>query len=179
MSPRIFTVIFIDNYQVLSHTQKQGHEFLFKINDSVWSKVTILLLLFFLLMRVLQPVSLEAPAAETELVVSSYRQKADIFHVGLSWTEGLGKYKLSKVITLTPRFLIVNRLSETITFREHGISPPEPSLIKPGEQSAVLVLRSKEEKLLTIAYPGLNSRWQVISPSVCVLLSFISQVTGH
>jgi vacuolar protein sorting-associated protein 13A/C len=110
-------------------------------------------------MGILQPVSLEAPAAEAGLAISSYRQKADTFHVGLSWTEGLGKYKLSKVITLAPRFLVINQLPETISFREHGISPPEPSLIKPREQAAALILRSKEEKLLTIAYPGLNSQW--------------------
>jgi len=30
---------FFDNSLVLSHSQKQGHEFTFKINDSVWSKV--------------------------------------------------------------------------------------------------------------------------------------------
>ena len=132
---------------------------MFKISDSVWSKVTKPIHNYLALMPIRQPLSLEAPAAETELAVSSYRQKADVFHVGLSWTEGLGKYKLSKVITLAPRFLVINQLSETITFREHGINPPQPLLIRPTEQSAILILRSKEEKLLTIAYPGLNSQW--------------------
>jgi vacuolar protein sorting-associated protein 13A/C len=133
---------------------------MFKINDSVWSKVvTLFMLVYSALMRSLQPISLEAPAAETELAVSSYRQKADLIHVGLSWTEGLGKYRLSKVVTLAPRFLVINQLSETITFREHGVSPPQPLLIRPREQSAVLIFRSREEKLLTIAYPGLNSQW--------------------
>jgi len=102
---------------------------------------------------------MEAPAAETALVVASQRQRQDEFHVGLSWSEGLGRYKLSKVLTLTPRFLIKNQLPETITFREHGVNPRERSLVESGERSPFQVLRSGEEKLLTIAYPGLNAQW--------------------
>ncbi|KDR84988.1 hypothetical protein GALMADRAFT_233521 [Galerina marginata CBS 339.88] len=128
---------------LFSHSNKQGHEFVFKISDSVWSKV----------------ISFEAPAAETEFVVTSQRHKTDEFHLGLSWSEGLGKYKLTKVITLTPRFLITNQLPDTITFREHGVTPRERFLSEPGQRSAFQVLRSGDEKLLTIAYPGLNARW--------------------
>jgi vacuolar protein sorting-associated protein 13A/C len=94
-----------------------------------------------------------------ELVVSSQRQKADEFHVGLSWSEGQGKYKLSKIITMAPRFLIKNQLSEAIAFREHGVTPRDRSLVEPGQRCAFQVLRSREEKLLTFAYPGLNAQW--------------------
>ncbi|KAJ3515399.1 hypothetical protein NLJ89_g1777 [Agrocybe chaxingu] len=132
---------------LLSHSQKQGHEFMFKIEDSGWSKL----------------VSFEAPAAETELVVASQRQKADEFHIGLSWAEGLGKYKLSKVITLAPRFIIKNELTEAIIFREHGVTARDRSLVEPGQQCYFQALRHAEEKLLTIAYPGLNARW---SPAI-------------
>lgn len=127
---------------LLSHHQ-EGHEFIFKISDSAWSKL----------------VSVEAPAAETELVISSQQRKADEIHVGLSWSEGLGKYKLSKVITLAPRFLIKNQLPDAIAFREHGVAPREWSLINPGERRPLQILRSGQEKLLTIAYPGLNAQW--------------------
>ncbi|KAF8168100.1 vacuolar protein sorting-associated protein 13 [Crassisporium funariophilum] len=128
---------------LLSHPHKQGHEFIFKISDSSWSKM----------------VSFEAPAAETELVATSQRQRADEIHTGLSWTEGLGKYKLTKVITLAPRFLIKNQLPETIAFREHGVAPRDRSQVESGQRSAFPVLRSGDEKLLTIAYPGLNAQW--------------------
>lgn len=111
---------------------------------------------------------MEAPAAETEIVVVSQKQKADAFHIGLSWTEGIGKYKLSKVVTLAPRFLIVNQLTATITFREHGVSPPERTLIEPEQRAPLLVLRSNDEKLLTIAYPGLNAQWQVLHTVVII-----------
>ncbi|KAF9478514.1 vacuolar protein sorting-associated protein 13 [Pholiota conissans] len=128
---------------LLSHSQKQGHEFAFKIGDSAWSK----------------PVSFEAPAAETELVVTSQKYKGDEFHIGLSWSEGTGKYKLSKVITIAPRFLIRNCLSDTIAFREHGVTPRERSLLESGQRCTFQLLRSGEGKLLTIAYPGLNAHW--------------------
>jgi vacuolar protein sorting-associated protein 13A/C len=104
-------------------------------------------------------ISVEAPAAETELVIPSQKQKAEEIHVGLSWTEGLGKYKLTKVVTLAPRFLIKSNLSEAISFREHGVAPKERSIINPGERCPLHFMRAGQEKLLTIAFPGLNAQW--------------------
>ncbi|KAF8873711.1 vacuolar protein sorting-associated protein 13 [Gymnopilus junonius] len=124
---------------LLSHSHKQGHEFIFRIGDSAWSKL----------------ISFEAPAAETEVVVPLQNQRLDEFHIGLSWSEGLGKYKLTKVISLTPRFLIKNQLPGAITFREH----------ESGQRCSFQVFRSGSEKLLTIAYPGLNARW---SPPISI-----------
>ena len=148
---------------VLSHSQKDGYEFIFKIGESTWSKVNMSCSLressddCFIH---LQMISFEAPAAETELVVTSQRQKADHIYTGLSWSEGHGKYKLSKVITLAPRFLIKNQLPEAIAFREHGVAPKDLSLVESGGRcSNFQLLRSSNEKLLTVAYPGLNTQW--------------------
>ncbi|KAF9270221.1 DUF1162-domain-containing protein [Marasmius fiardii PR-910] len=128
---------------MLSHVSDHGREFVMKFSDSSWSK----------------PYSLEAPSAETPLVVNSQRQRGEI-HVGLSWTEGLGKYKLTKVITFTPRFLLKNNLSEPIAFRQHGVAPRERSLIHPGESMPLQILSgNQDEKLLTVAFPGLNAQW--------------------
>ncbi len=147
---------------MLSHPQKQGHEFIFKVGDSTWSKVWILydvdhvaqhICVFF------QPVSFEAPAAETGMVIASQAHRGTEFHIGLSWSEGIGKYKLSKVITITPRFLIKNGLPNAIAFREHGAAPKERSLIEPGQRCTFQLFRTGNEKLLTVAYPGLNAQW--------------------
>jgi len=108
-----------------------------------------------------QIISVEAPAAEIALAVSSRKQKSDEVHVGLSWSEGIGKYKLTKVITIAPRFLITNNLSEVISFREHGVAPRDRSIIQPGERCPLHVIRMGEEKLLTIAFSGLNTHWLV------------------
>jgi vacuolar protein sorting-associated protein 13A/C len=80
-------------------------------------------------------------------------------HIGVLWTEGQGKYKLSKVITLTPRFLVKNKLGQALHFREKGMPPSERSLLQPGERSALQYTRRGREKLLTVAYSGLNARW--------------------
>ncbi len=86
-------------------------------------------------------------------------QKADEIHVGLSWTEGLGKYKLTKVITLAPRFIVVNNFSQPLAFREHGVAPRGRPTIEPGEKRPLHFLRVGDEKLLTLAIPGLNAQW--------------------
>ncbi|KAJ7254114.1 hypothetical protein B0H12DRAFT_1202424 [Mycena haematopus] len=132
-----------DTRAVLSHPNDKGHEYIFRVGESTWSKVF----------------SFEAPSAETELVVASERQKTDEIHIGVSWTEGLGKYKLTKVITLTPRFLVKNNLSEALSFREHGVAPRERSIIKPGERCPLHFMRAEQERLLTIAFSGLNAQW--------------------
>lgn len=105
-----------------------------------------------------KPVSFEAPSAESELVLPSIKQKVDELHLGLSWNEGSGKYKLTKIITLTPRFLIKNMLQESITFREHG-NVRDRQVLQPGERQAFMAFRKGAEKLLTIAFPGLDAQW--------------------
>lgn len=79
--------------------------------------------------------------------------------MGVSWTEGLGKYKLSKVITLAPRFLVKNCLLEPIVFREHGVAPKDRSVLEPGQRTPLQNMRAAQERLLTIAFPGLNAQW--------------------
>lgn len=106
-----------------------------------------------------QTFSFEAPAAETTMIVASQQQKSDEIHTGLSWSEGLGKYKLTKVVTLAPRFLIKNNLSETISFREHGVAPRQHSSIISGARCSLQSIKTGQEKLLTFAFPGLNAQW--------------------
>ncbi|KZT02705.1 vacuolar protein sorting-associated protein 13 [Laetiporus sulphureus 93-53] len=128
---------------MLSHPNDQGKDFAFRIGDSVWSSV----------------VTLDAPAADTRLAVPSQVQRSEEIHIGLSWSEGLGKYKLTKVITLAPRFIIKNNFSRAIAFREHGVAPRGRSTLDPGERCSLQFIRTGEEKLLTIALPGLNAQW--------------------
>ncbi|KAF8622462.1 hypothetical protein AX15_006983 [Amanita polypyramis BW_CC] len=127
---------------LLSHPY-DGHEFVVKVGESTWSKL----------------IGLDAPSAEAEIVAASQKRKTENIHIGLSWAEGLGKYKLTKVITLSPRFLLKNNLSEAITFREHGNMPRDNSILEPGARCALRVFRADSDKLLTITYPGLDAQW--------------------
>ncbi|KZS92954.1 vacuolar protein sorting-associated protein 13 [Sistotremastrum niveocremeum HHB9708] len=128
---------------LLSHPSEKGTEFVLKINSSGWSKI----------------LNFEAPNAETEVVIPSEGGGQQSTHVGLSWAEGLGKYKLSKVITIAPRFIIKNNLSDPLCFREHGVALQERAAISPQDKTPLLSLRNGADKLLTFAYPGLNTRW--------------------
>lgn len=110
--------------------------------------------------KFLQTVSFEAPAADTRLVIPSDSHRPEEIHIGLSWSEGLGKYKMTKVITLTPRFIIKNTFSEALSFREHGVAPRGRFTLGPGERCPLHFTRAGEEKLLTLALPGLNAQWQ-------------------
>ena len=104
---------------------------------------------------------LEAPAAETSLVIPSETQKNEEIHVGISWSEGLGKYKLTKVITLAPRFVLRNNSHEPIAYREHGATPRGRGVLEPGERVPLHFLRTGDAKLLTLAFAGLNASWYV------------------
>lgn len=80
-------------------------------------------------------------------------------HVGISWEQGQGKYELTKVITLVPRFLVKNNLDRPLNFREKGMPPGEDSILQPSERQALQFTRKGLEKLLTVAYSGLNAKW--------------------
>lgn len=133
---------------LLCHASSSGNEFIFSVGKSSWSKT----------------VSLEAPTADTALAIPSQNQKNEETHVGLSWTEGLGKYKLTKILTLAPRFLIKNNLSEAMCFREHSVVPHGRSVLDPGDRVPLYTLRTRD-KLLTVAFPGMNNQW---SPPISI-----------
>ncbi|KZO93498.1 vacuolar protein sorting-associated protein 13 [Calocera viscosa TUFC12733] len=114
---------------------------LLKIGASDWSK----------------PLSFEAVKADTEVVILSPSGNEEM-HVGMSYSEGLGKYKLTKVITVAPRFLIRNNLGMKVNFREHRSR--DFISVEPGQRAALTSLRSGTSyKLVTFAYSGLNAEW--------------------
>ncbi|KAL5518944.1 VPS13 [Sanghuangporus vaninii] len=127
---------------LLSHVNKKGNDFVFKVGDSNWSQV----------------IRFDAPSAETAMVIPHMSKKSEI-HVGLSWSEGSGKYKLTKVIELTPRFVIYNKLAQAIRFREVAAPPSGPSELNSGERVPLHFMRIDDRRLLRVAYPGLNAQW--------------------
>ncbi|KAL1697196.1 hypothetical protein GGG16DRAFT_107114 [Schizophyllum commune] len=128
---------------LLSHSSESDHEFAFKFGESEWSK----------------PLSFKAPAAESVLVIPSQKRKGEEVQTGITWTEGSGKYKLTKVITVAPRFIVKNNLSHPLAVREHGVGPGDKSVLEPGQRLPLLSVRKGPSKLLTAAYPGVNAKW--------------------
>lgn len=129
-----------------------------RVDDSKWSK----------------PMSFEPVSADMQIVMPSSDGSRDAY-VGLSYAEGLGKvscatlrvrlrahtfqYKLSKVITIAPRFLIKNTFSYAIKVRQH--STDHVIDIKPAERKAYIELHNRAPPQLSIAFDEPNLKWCV------------------
>nr|CAG8504476.1 8535_t:CDS:10 [Entrophospora candida]CAG8514013.1 6898_t:CDS:10 [Entrophospora candida] len=108
---------------------------LLKIGDSDWSR----------------PISFEAVGTFLEVVVPS---KSEEMHLGVSIQEGQQKYKLTKIITITPRFVLKNNLNEDINIREPGSK--EFLTINSKNRAPLHFLKQGDVKQITLCYSRLN-----------------------
>jgi len=111
-----------------------------KIGDSEWSK----------------PQSFDAIGSATEVVLQSTAKNSEI-HVGIDVESGEGKYKLTKVVTLTPRFMLQNKLGEEINVREPSSSAY--MTLQPGALQPLQFMQRTHVKQLCLCYPGMNNQW--------------------
>ncbi|KAE8269165.1 hypothetical protein A4X09_0g3183 [Tilletia walkeri] len=126
---------------LFSHnTNDRRNRVLMRVGNSAWSK----------------PISFEAIGSETEVVIPSSTKNEEI-HLGLTVEDGLGKFKLSKVVKLKPRYLVRNNLDEAINLREAGAA--DVVTAEPGKRIPLHFLRVGASKQMTLAYPGLNNKW--------------------
>ncbi|KAF5009616.1 hypothetical protein FDECE_4176 [Fusarium decemcellulare] len=113
---------------------------LLKIADSEWSK----------------PQSFDAIGSTSEVVLNSPTKNKEI-HVGITVKSGEGKYKMTKVVTLAPRFVLHNKLGEEILVRESS-SSGYLTLGQSALQPLHFMQKSKV-KQLCLCYPGVNNQW--------------------
>jgi vacuolar protein sorting-associated protein 13A/C len=118
----------------------QRNRAILKIGESSWSK----------------PQSFDAIGSTTEVVLPSAVKSTEI-HVGISIENGEGKYKMTKVVTIAPRFVLKNQMAEEINVREPGSS--ELMTLKPGALQALHFLQKTTTKQLCLCFPGLNNQW--------------------
>ncbi|KIR37167.1 vacuolar protein sorting-associated protein vps13 [Cryptococcus deuterogattii MMRL2647] len=111
-----------------------------RVNDSKWS----------------QPVSFEPISADMQIVVPSASGDYDNY-VGLSYAEGIGKYKLTKVITIAPRFLVKNIYSRPIKVRQYGTR--HEYSVGVGERVAIHQLQHGAPPQLAMAFDEPNVTW--------------------
>ncbi|OJJ49438.1 hypothetical protein ASPZODRAFT_129900 [Penicilliopsis zonata CBS 506.65] len=121
-------------------SEDQKNRSILKITDSGWSK----------------PQSFEAIGSTFEVVLPSSSARSE-FHAGVSVAEGEGKYKLTKIVTITPRFVLKSKLSEDLQVREPGSSTILD--IKSGDLVPLYFLRQVPEKQLCLCFPGVNNQW--------------------
>ncbi|CAI4219735.1 unnamed protein product [Parascedosporium putredinis] len=104
-----------------------------------------------------KPQSFDAIGSTTEVVLQSLSNRAREINVGISVKSGEGKYKMTKVVTLTPRFIIKNKLGEEILIREPS-SSGSLTLHAGGLHPLQFMQRSKV-KQLCLCLPGLDNQW--------------------
>ncbi|CAO1616705.1 unnamed protein product [Parajaminaea phylloscopi] len=126
---------------VFSHNSNdRRNRMLLRVGDSGWSR----------------PLSFEAIGSEMEVVLPSASNNEEI-HLGLTVSDGLGKFKLSKVVKLRPRYIVRNHLDEPINLREAGAADFITS--EAGTRLPLHFLRVGASKQMTLAWPGLNNKW--------------------
>ncbi|KAI9770443.1 MAG: hypothetical protein M1840_003329 [Geoglossum simile] len=111
-----------------------------KVGDSSWSK----------------PQSLDAIGSNVDVVLPSATKQTEI-HIGITVQEGEGKYKMTKVVTLAPRFILKNKLNEEINVREP--ESPDVTTLQPGQLLPLHFLRQTAHKRLCLCFPGMNNQW--------------------
>lgn len=113
---------------------------LIKVGDSEWSK----------------PQSFDAVGSTSEVVLNSSSKDKEV-HLGLTVNSGDGKYKLTRVVTLAPRFVLQNKLDEEILIRES--SSPGYMTLKPKALQPLQFMHKSAVKQLCLCYDGVNNQW--------------------
>ncbi|KAH6640079.1 hypothetical protein BKA67DRAFT_665445 [Truncatella angustata] len=113
---------------------------LLKVGGSEWSK----------------PQSFDAIGSTTDVVLPT-ADKATEYHVGITVEAGDGKYKMTRVVTLAPRFVVQNKAGEELNIREPGSS--NIMTLRPGALQPLHALQRSHAKQLALCFPGINNQW--------------------
>ncbi|CAJ2510603.1 Uu.00g062280.m01.CDS01 [Anthostomella pinea] len=120
--------------------EDQRNRALLKVGDSESSK----------------PQSFDAIGSTTDVVLPSTTKNAEL-HVGITVEAGEGKYKLTKVVTIAPRFVVKNKIGEEINIREPGSS--NTMTLQSGDLQPLYWLQRSQAKQMALCYPGMNNQW--------------------
>ncbi|TAQ85401.1 hypothetical protein B7494_g6292 [Chlorociboria aeruginascens] len=127
-------------YMFAYSSEDQRNRAILKVGDSNWSK----------------PQSFDAIGSTVDVMLPSLTKSTEI-HVGITVESGEGKYKMTKVVTLAPRFVLKNRMTEEINVREPGSS--ELFMLKPQALQPLHFLQKTAVKQLSLCFPGVNNQW--------------------
>ena len=103
-----------------------------------------------------KPQSFEAIGSTFEAVMPASSGRAE-YHAGISIEEGAGKYKMTNVVTVAPRFILKNKLNEDLVVREPGSSAVMD--LRAGDLVPLHFLRQVPGKQLCLCFPGVNNQW--------------------
>ncbi|ROW17215.1 hypothetical protein VPNG_01341 [Cytospora leucostoma] len=111
-----------------------------RVGNSEWSK----------------PQSFDAIGNTADAVLQSSKGNSEI-HIGITVESGEGKYMMTKVVTLSPRFIVQNKIGEDINIREPSSS--DLMTLKTGQLQPLHFLQKTAAKQLCLCYPGVSNQW--------------------
>ncbi|KAF2812089.1 vacuolar protein sorting-associated protein-like protein vps13 [Mytilinidion resinicola] len=121
-------------------TDDKKNRALIKVGKANWSK----------------PQSFDAIGSTYAVTLPASTARSEM-HIGITVDEGEGKYNLSKVVTIAPRFILKNKTTEDLNIREPGSSEWLP--LKHGELLPLRFLKQGSNPQLCLCYPGVNNQW--------------------
>ncbi|EGW35577.1 uncharacterized protein SPAPADRAFT_131526 [Spathaspora passalidarum NRRL Y-27907] len=109
-----------------------------------------------------EPMSLDAIGQANELKLHVVGKQTEV-NLGVSIQEGEGKYNLTKVVTIAPRYVLINKVEETLQIVENGTT--KQITVQPGESLPLYGLRSLEKKNILVKFTHGSKSW---SPPFCI-----------
>ena len=127
-------------FMIAFPNEDRRNQLFLKVDDSKWSK----------------PLSFEPVAADMQVVMGGPSGESD-FYVGMSYAEGLGKYKLTKVITVAPRFIVKNMFSYALKIRQRNTQ----NLVNlaPGASAPIHQLQSRAPMQFSMTMDEPDLKW--------------------
>ncbi|KAI8450966.1 hypothetical protein BY996DRAFT_6432303 [Phakopsora pachyrhizi] len=110
-----------------------------RIGDSNWSK----------------PLSFDVVGANQQVTMPT-STKTSNYWVGLSVADGLGNYKLTKVVTIYPRFIIKNESKVSLYLRERVSD--QFCLIKPGKRVLLSLFKDSSDPQLVLSFDASSEK---------------------
>ncbi|KAI8823370.1 uncharacterized protein EV422DRAFT_352091 [Fimicolochytrium jonesii] len=105
-----------------------------------------------------RPISFDAVGSSFDVAIQNGKS-GTVSHIGVSVSEGEGKFYMTKVITLAPRFIFRNNMTEDIQFRQNGAT--ETFTLKSTESMPfhTLKLNDSAPNDFCIRLSGLMNEW--------------------
>ncbi|CEG72298.1 hypothetical protein RMATCC62417_07879 [Rhizopus microsporus] len=103
-----------------------------------------------------QPLSFEAVGSVYDVVLPNTNRSEEI-HVGIHVQEGQGRFKLTRTITITPRFVLSNQMNQNIRYRVPETK--DEYTLEAGQRIPLYNIRVQNEKQLSIKLEGFSNAW--------------------